>query len=307
MRMLILALSCFALSAAGINYSYDASGRLIGITSDDGSTVSYTYDKAGNILSRSVQGGAGPSITSVSVASGGLDIAQNTWIAIKGTNLVPASTPALGVNWSDAPEFASGQLPTQLNGVSATVNGKSAFIFFYCSAATSPSCASDQINVLTPLDSAAGPVSIVVTNGTISSPPYTSNMKAIAPAFLLFNAAGYAAATHVSGGLLGPANLFPSLSTPAARKEIVVVYGVGFGLPAGAITNGSASQSGNLASNPVCKIGGSNADVSFAGLVSPGLYQLNLVVPASASSGDNPLSCTYNGATTLAGALITVE
>ncbi len=292
---------------AAVTYSYDAAGRLITVSYSSGSTISYTYDKAGNVLSRSVQVSTGPNITSVAVANGGSDIAQNTWIVIKGTNLVPASTPASGVIWSNAPEFAQGNMPTTLGGVSVTVHGNPAFIYFYCSAATSTVCSSDQINVLTPLDNTVGPVAIVVTNGNTSSPPFTANMKAIAPAFLLFNAAGYAAATHADGSLLGPASLYPGLSTPATPNETIVVYGVGFGLPATTLVNGSSTQTGALPSNPVCQIGGSNAGVVFAGLTSPGLYQFNLTVPAPAKSGDNALSCSYNGSTTPAGALITVQ
>lgn len=296
----------FPVSGA-VTYGYDAIGRLVTITYSNGSSISYTYDKAGNVLSRSVQGASGPVINSVTVANGGTDIAQNTWIVIKGANLVPASTPASGVTWSNAPDFAQGKLPTQLGGVSVTVNGKPAFVYFFCSAVTSAVCTSDQINVLTPLDNTLGPVQIVATSGNTSSPPFTSNMKAIAPAVLLFNAAGYAAATHANGSLLGPTSLYPGLTTPAAPNEVIVVYGVGFGLATTPIINGSSMQSGPLSANPVCQIGGNNAAVSFAGLISPGLYQFNLTVPVSAKSGDNALSCTYGGSTTPSGAVITVQ
>src|SRR5579862_744004 len=263
--------------SAGVSYTYDAAGRLVTVSYSNGSSISYTYDKAGNVLSRSTQGPAsGPVISSVAVANGGPDFAQNTWIAIKGVNLVPASTPASGVIWSDAPDCAEGKLPVQLDGISVTVNGNPAFIYFYCSAATSTVCASDQINVLTPLDNTIGPVQIVVNNGGSFSQSFTANMKAIAPAFLLFNAAGYVVATHLDGSLLGPASLYPGLSTPAAANEAIVVYGVGFGLPGSALVNGSSTQSGMLPTTPVCQIGGNSAPVSFSGLIGPGLYQFNM-------------------------------
>lgn len=307
MKILMVALTALLPLSAAVNYAYDDAGRLVTITYDGGSTISYAYDKAGNVLSRSVKGASGTAINSVTVANGGVDIAQNTWIVIKGVNLVPASIPANGVTWTNAPDFTSGKLPTQLGGVSVTVNAKPAFVYFYCSAATSAVCTSDQINVLTPLDSTLGPVQIVVTNGNTSSPPFTSNMKAIAPALLLFDSLGYTAATHVDGSLLGPASLFPGFSTPAAPNETIAVYGVGFGLPANAIVNGSSTQTGTLPSNPACQIGGNSAAVSFAGLILPGLYQLNLTVPASAKNGDNVLSCSYNGSTTLSGPLVSVQ
>jgi len=249
----------------------------------------------------------GPGITSVAVANGGTDIAQNTWIAIKGVNLVPSTTPAAGVIWSTAPEFAQGRMPTQLGGVSVTVNGKSAFVYFYCSAATSTVCTSDQINVLTPLDSTLGSVPIVVTNNGTSTMAFTATMKSIAPAFFQFSAAGYVAGTHADGSLLGATTLYPGVSTPALPGETIVVYGVGFGLPTTTLVNGSSIQSGPLPSLPMCQIGGNAAAGAFAGLISPGLYQFNLTVPSSAKTGDNPLSCTYNGSTTPSGALITVQ
>jgi uncharacterized protein (TIGR03437 family) len=65
------------------------------------------------------------------VHGNGPGIAQNTYIVIKGANLAPAATAAAGVIWSTAPSFASGLMPTQLNGVSVTVNNKPAFAYFY--------------------------------------------------------------------------------------------------------------------------------------------------------------------------------
>jgi uncharacterized protein (TIGR03437 family) len=248
-----------------------------------------------------------PTITSVTVANGGDSIAQNTFIVIKGTNLVPANTPAAGVIWNTAPSFASGLMPTQLNGVSVTVDSQPAFVYFYCSAATDPACAQDQLNILTPLDSNTGPVPVVVTNPSASSPAFSVNLDAIAPAFLLFGSQ-YIAATHINYTLVGPTTLYPGSSTPAAPGETIVLYAVGFGLPSTPLVNGSSMQSGALAPTPVCQLGGNPAAVSFAGLNgSPGLYQLNVTVPTTAASGDNPFSCTYRGSSTPAGNLITVQ
>jgi uncharacterized protein (TIGR03437 family) len=54
-------------------------------------------------------------------------------------------------------------------------------------------------------------------------------------------------------------------------------------------------------------IGNIQATVQFAGLISPGLYQFNVVVPATAPQGDNAISATYNGVTTQPGVLINVQ
>jgi hypothetical protein len=132
-------------------------------------------------------------------------------------------------------------------------------------------------------------------------------MQAVAPSFLLFSPAGYIAATHLNSTLLGPTSLYPGSSTPAAAGETIVLYAVGFGLPAKALVNGSAIQSGPLAVLPVCQVGGTPATVIYAGLASAGLYQLNITIPPGAANGDNAVSCTYNGATTPVGDLITVQ
>jgi uncharacterized protein (TIGR03437 family) len=66
-------------------------------------------------------------------------------------------------------------------------------------------------------------------------------------------------------------------------------------------------QSGSLSPLPGIKIGGISADVSFAGLVAPGEFQFNVVVPSSLADGDQPIVATYNGAATQAGTLITIQ
>ena len=250
---------------------------------------------------------SGAVITSVTTAYGPATIAQNTFIVIKGKNLVPATTPASGVIWSTAPSFASGQMPTQLGEVSVAVNNKPAFVYFYCSAATDPACAQDQLNILTPLDSTVGTVPVVVTSGAVSSPPFSVNMQAVTPSFLLDTVAGDVVGTHANSSPLGPTNLFPGVSTPAAVGEGVALYAVGFGLPATPVTNGSANQSGALPALPACQIGGLPAAVIYAGIISPGLYQLNVTIPSGAANGENLISCSYNGVTTPAGDLIAVQ
>ncbi|HTX35759.1 MAG TPA: hypothetical protein VME43_12090, partial [Bryobacteraceae bacterium] len=250
-------------------------------------------------------------ITSVSTASGGANIAQNTFIVIKGVNLVPETTPAVGVIWSNAPSFASGQMPTQLGGVSVTINGKPAYIYFFCSAATSQVCTSDQINVLTPLDSTTGLVPIVVasttSSGTTESSPYEANLAAVAPTLLAFGSTSYVAATHANSGLVGPTSLYPGSSTPAQPGEQVAVYSVGFGLPTTPLASGSSTQSGVLPSLPVCVVGTNVATVTYSGLISPGLYQLNIVIPDGTPNGDQSIGCRYDGTVTPGGILITVS
>ncbi len=241
-----------------------------------------------------------PTVYAVNTAGGNPDIAQNDWIEIRGANLAPANLGANGMTWDGAPEFASGRMPTQLGSVSATVNGKPAFVYYI-----SPS----QINILTPLDNAVGPVQIVVKVGADSAAPFTTTLRPVAPSFLRFGASPYIVATHADGSLLGPASMsvpgYPF--TPAQPGETIVLYGVGFGLPIAELANGSVKQSGALPSMPAMFIGGAAVTVQYAGVISPGLYQFNVVVPPDAGNGDNAVTATYGGAGTPPGSTIAVQ
>jgi len=126
-------------------------------------------------------------ITSIRVAGGGYDFAPNSWVEIRGTNLVPSNIPAEGVIWNTAPEFNSGRMPTQLGGypVSVTINNKAAFVYYFCKGGSSAACPEDQINVLTPLDGSIGPSQIVVKNGSITTAPSTMRMVSASPSFPL--------------------------------------------------------------------------------------------------------------------------
>src|ERR1035437_8259281 len=78
-----------------------------------------------------------------------------------------------------------------------------------------------------------------------------------------------------------------------------------------ALSGGAAeatnAQSGALPTLPTIQIGGSPAIVTFAGVISPGLYQFNVIVPSTASNGDNRLTCSYDGLTAPTGDLIAVQ
>jgi uncharacterized protein (TIGR03437 family) len=80
----------------------------------------------------------------------------------------------------------------------------------------------------------------------------------------------------------------------------------GFGQTDPPVTLGLAVQQGNLPHNPVVSIGGLPADVVDAAVISPGLYQFNVTVHASAPNGDLAVLATYAGVSTQAGVVISV-
>ncbi len=276
--------------------------------------VTLSSDRSTLTLSGTVtQPAAGtPIITSVKTAWGPDAIAPNGWIEIHGQNLVPANTPAGGVFWSNAPDFAQGKMPTQLGGISATVTGQAAYVYWFCSAATTPSCADDQINVLTPLNDPlnnfmgggalySAQVPVVVSSGGVSSAPFMVTMRPIVPTFLMFDAMGDTVATHADGSLLGPATLFPGASTPAQYGETITLWGVGWGPSSAANVEGSSTQSGQLFQRVLCEVGGIVHIPAQGYLVSPGLYQFNITMPTIPFTGNEPVICRYAPGQTSAG------
>jgi uncharacterized protein (TIGR03437 family) len=153
----------------------------------------------------------------------------------------------------------------------------------------------------------SGPVQVVVTSGGTAGAAFTAQAQSISPSFFVFNGGPYAAAEHPNGSLLGPATLYPGASTPAKPGETVVLYANGFGPTNAPVQSGSIAQSGTLSPLPVIKIGGVTASVQFAGLVGPGEFQFNVVIPASLTNGDQSITATYGGVSTQSGTLITIH
>ena len=225
-------------------------------------------------------------------------IAPNTWVEIKGANLAPLGDTRV---WQVA-DFANGRMPTQLDGVSVTVNGKNAYIYYI-----SPT----QVNILTPPDALPANVPVQLTNNgtTVSIPAVQSQPLSLS--FFEFVSPGgshYVYARHLDGGLIGPPSLFPSASTPVKPGETIYLAATGFGPTDVPVVSGAVTQSGTLPLPfPVVRIGGVQATVIFAGLVSVGTYQINLIVPPALPDGDLTLTATYNGLSIQPNLLITVR
>jgi uncharacterized protein (TIGR03437 family) len=119
----------------------------------------------------------------------------------------------------------------------------------------------------------------------------TANVDPLAPAFFTIgtNATSgniYIAAEHSNGTLIGPAATITG-ATPAEPIETIMLFATGFGPT---LASGEA-----LAVTPTIEIDGIAADVSFAGLVGPGLYQLNVVVPSTVTHGQDVILVGLSG------------
>lgn len=236
-----------------------------------------------------------PVISLVANAEGGAaTIAPNTWAKIVGANLSPPNDTR---EWL-ASDFINNQMPTQLDGVSATVNGKSSYLYYI---------SATQVNILTPPDAMPAQVQVVVTNNGATTTAFTAQAQPLSPSFFVFDNVAHVIATHLDYTDVGPTTLYPGLTTPAKPGEEVVLYANGFGPTSVPVVSGSVTQSGSLPVLPVVKIGGMQATVLFAGLVFPGEYQFNVIVPPLVGNGDQPIVATYQGLETQPGVVITIQ
>ena len=222
-------------------------------------------------------------------------ISANTYITVKGTDLAVTKR-----SWGKADFGTSGtSLPTSLDGVSVKINGEAAYIIYI-----SPV----QINLLTPTDlPASGPVTVQVTNSTLTSTVVNVTPALVAPSFFLWDTAGRVAATHADYSYVGTSTSTPA-GTPAAPGEVIVLWGNGFGATNPAAVNGQVqSGAAALVQNPVIKFNGATGNVQFAGLTGTGLYQINVQVPADVEDGTVNVSAIIGGATSPSGSVITIK
>jgi uncharacterized protein (TIGR03437 family) len=237
-----------------------------------------------------------PVITSVvNGASFQPGIEAGSWVTIKGANLANTFP---GRNWRDD-EVVNGNLPTSLDGVNVTIDGKPAFVYYI-----SPT----QINVQAPSDGATGAVSVVVTNNGSASAPATAQLQAAAPAFFLFPGTNYAIASRLPDyALVGPTAISGTIAAKAG--DLVVLWGTGFGAtnppaPAGVAVSGSPA----VATTPTVTVGRVAVPVISAGLSvgTAGLYQVTIQLPATVPTGVVAIQASVGGATTQAGVVLLV-
>lgn len=220
-------------------------------------------------------------------------VTPGAWITIYGDDLAKTTR-----TWNAESEIINGRLPTSLDGVSVTIDGKAAPVLFI-----SPG----QINVQAPSDISSGAVQVVVRNSDGVSDPVTATVQTILPGFFLVGR-NYIAATRPDGSLVAPAGTFEgATSTPARPGEAITLYGTGFGPTSPNVNSGEVFRGAAALLNAVqIRVGPTYADVSFAGLSSAGLYQFNVVTP-NVPDGDHDVLATVAGARTQALARLRVQ
>ena len=237
-----------------------------------------------------------PTITKV-LNSGSLQpgIPAAAWFTIEGTDLANTTR-----TWRTS-DIVNGKLPTQLDGVSVTVGGKPAYVYYI-----SPTV----INAQAP-DGSPGQVSVKVANNGVTGAAMTAQMHTIAPAF--FQWGKYSVATRTDYSLVGPPNLFKGATTvPARPGDVILLWGTGFGPTSPAVPAGEEApltQSSSTVNKPTVMIGGVAATVHGAALTpgEAGLYLVVVTVPNSLADGDQPVVAQVAGVTSPSGVYLNVH
>ena len=207
-------------------------------------------------------------------------IAANSWVTIKGFNLSKKTRI-----WTGA-DFNNDNLPTSLDNVRVNINGLPAYVYYI---------SSTQLNVLAPAGISTGSMNVeVIVNGE-SSGIVTVNSASISPALFTFDAEDhrYAAAVLQDGTYVGKPGLFGAALTtrPAKPGEFVLLFATGLGQTEPAYPDGKIPAGVlKLRSNVLVQFGGrASGTFTAAYLISPGLYQINVQIPANQPDGDTAL------------------
>jgi uncharacterized protein (TIGR03437 family) len=242
--------------------------------------------------------GTHPAITSVvNGASFQTGIEAGSWVTIQGTNLANTNP---GRTWR-SDEIVYGRLPTSLDGVSVSINGETAFVYYI-----SPG----QINVQAPNDTFTGTVNVVVTNNGSSSAPATAQLQGFAPALFQYSGTPYAIVTrYPDNALVGNPAVIPG-TVAATRGDVLILWATGFG-PTNPATGAGSVVSGAppVATVPAVTVGGTPVTV-IGGALSPGsagLYQIAIQLPASLGTGISAIRASVGGYTSPAGVNLLVQ
>jgi uncharacterized protein (TIGR03437 family) len=226
----------------------------------------------------------------VSAASYLPKVAPAAYCAIIGSGF----TDQAATDWSAS--ITGSALPTAVAGISVSVNGQPAYLQF---------ASSSQVNFLLPSNVATGVanVDLVTPNGVMTA---TLEIDAAAPGLFTYplNGTIYPAsvfATDTGIVYVAPVGALPGYSSrPAAPGDVVELYATGCGATSPAAPDGVLLTTPYPAANQSAfnvTIAGEAATVLFAGLVSPGLWQINIQIPSGLVGGNQPLVLSVNGAT----------
>jgi uncharacterized protein (TIGR03437 family) len=240
-----------------------------------------------------------PSISANGVVNGASfvpGVVPSSWTTIEGSSLAAQTG-----DWSNA--IVNGRLPTTLNGVSVTIGGKPAYVYY-----VSPS----QLNVLAPQDLPAGPVTVTVTTPGGGFTSFTTTASQYGPAFFPWPSS-QVVATRQDYSFAAKQGTFAGTPTVAAKPgEVIILWGTGFGPTIPVAPDGVAVPSDraySTATQPAITINNTSATVYGAALTpgAVGLYQIAIQVPSSLADGDWPIQASIGGAASPLGIVLSVH
>jgi uncharacterized protein (TIGR03437 family) len=250
---------------AGSTASLVVEGALLSIGADT-IIANYSGDSAYSSASASILlnvtpvASGTPAISAVAHSASFLQsFAPGMILSVFGSQLAPTTVSA-----------ASVPLPNQLAGVSATINGIAAPLFYV---------SSSQLNIQIPYETPANSQATLIVNNNGQSTSRSFFVASVAPGIFAFNGA-------------------PVPNTSAARGQTVTLFITG----AGAVTPGIGTGAGPAAGTPIASlphpvqsatvtVGGTQAQVQFIGIPSGlvGVVQVNYTVPTSIATGTQPV------------------
>jgi len=194
-----------------------------------------------------------------------------------------------GTNLSDGGEAnaVSVPLPARLAGARVLVNNVAAPLFF-----VSPLQINAQFPVeLAGLADASIQVEVETGTGTLTSGPVSVSVAAASPGIFTLDENGQGAGAILRNSdfsLICPQGRTDCSSNPAIRGEAIAIYLTGLGQVMGPWSSGEvATEAARTTVTPVVQFDGIEVPVLYSGLAVgfAGLYQINVVVPETASLG----------------------
>jgi uncharacterized protein (TIGR03437 family) len=225
-------------------------------------------------------------------------------ITIFGANLTPGIVHSL----QNSDLVGGNSLPTNMAQICVRIGGILAPLLY-----VSPTQINAQVPDLPPIENVD--VSVVTNcaaTNEAATQPVNVSLAASAPEFLAYvqnpNGQDSVAAVGPFGNSIASPGLIPGVEVEVAgSNEMIAIFGIGFGatstpVPAGMWSAGADPTVGT----PTVMIGDHQAKVLYAGLAPglAGIYQVNVVVPQTILTGNQPISIQVNGGASPQGAFL---
>jgi uncharacterized protein (TIGR03437 family) len=231
---------------------------------------------------------SGTIVNAASLTNAGI-VAPGEMVSIFGLNV----GPVVGIS------AGPGALPTSLGGTSVAFNGTLAGISYV---------SQFRVDVQVPFSLTPGAATTVqLTSNKLTTAQVPITVQATVPGVYTNGIVGTGPASVINQS--GIAN---SKLTPAAKGSIIAVFTSGLGTVNPPLATGAVPPASTLSKTTAdvgAFIGGAAALVRFAGAAPgyPGLYQINIEVPANAPSGTDSLLIYANSQPTQSNVTVEIQ